>query len=275
MRVDIQEAAKPLRKLRKLLKDVPANPPPDLVHQFRTQSRRVEATVHALSPPRNATARRLLKLMKPARKVAGKVRDMDVLIARTLDLTADGAEDGLVRLTEEMAARRTKHANRLRRIVRSDGEAVRRCLKEYCRNLRRDAADGSAETLAAPDILAAQLEHWPRLRAGNLHQFRIHAKELQNMLRLAPGVDDNALNALTKAKDSAGDWHDWVALRCMAETVLDPRADAAILGQIRTVVREKLRLALNAANVARRQVTSGSEAELAVSSNGRPAYRRS
>ncbi|HKF49488.1 MAG TPA: CHAD domain-containing protein [Terracidiphilus sp.] len=274
MRVDLQEAAKPLRKLRKLLKDVPANPRPELIHNLRTQSRRVEATVHALSPTRDATSKRLLKLMKPVRKTAGRVRDMDVLIARTLNLTSNGAEESLVRLAEEMAAQRTKHAGHLRRIVRRDGEKIRRCLKDYGRKLRRTGGNGTAETLAAPEILAAQLQHWPRLGAGNLHEFRIHAKELQYMLKLAPGMDNHALDGLMHAKDAAGDWHDWVELRYMALTVLDPHSDATILSQIAAVVREKLRVALNAANAARRQVKPGSEIGFAASGNGDAPFRR-
>lgn len=60
------------------LKKLQKNDAPDKVHKFRTRIRRLEATLLALQPDaRNAT--RLLRMMKPLRKRAGKVRDMDVL----------------------------------------------------------------------------------------------------------------------------------------------------------------------------------------------------
>jgi CHAD domain-containing protein len=49
MALDAERAAKPLRKLRKLLKKMPAVRSADDIHDFRTSSRRIEATIHSLS----------------------------------------------------------------------------------------------------------------------------------------------------------------------------------------------------------------------------------
>jgi hypothetical protein len=49
MALDAERAAKPIRKLRKLLKKMPAVPSADDIHEFRTSSRRIEATIHSLS----------------------------------------------------------------------------------------------------------------------------------------------------------------------------------------------------------------------------------
>ncbi len=74
----VETAVKPLRKLYKELKDFPADPSAEQVHELRTQARRLEAVVHTFSSDSDGEGQRLLKLMKPVRKAAGKVRDVDV-----------------------------------------------------------------------------------------------------------------------------------------------------------------------------------------------------
>jgi CHAD domain-containing protein len=44
MALDLNRADKPVRKLRKLLKKMSNPPTPEEVHDFRTNSRRVDAT---------------------------------------------------------------------------------------------------------------------------------------------------------------------------------------------------------------------------------------
>src|SRR5436309_1686975 len=79
MALDVNRAEKPVRKLRKLLKKMPAMPGADDIHDFRTSSRRIEATLQALSLDSGHNCRRILKQISRLRKRAGKVRDMDVL----------------------------------------------------------------------------------------------------------------------------------------------------------------------------------------------------
>ena len=50
MALDLNRTEKPLRKLRKLLKKMPTERGADDIHDFRTSSRRIEATLQALSP---------------------------------------------------------------------------------------------------------------------------------------------------------------------------------------------------------------------------------
>jgi|SRR5712671_3994881 len=79
MALDADRAEKPVRKLRKLLKKMPATPGADDIHDFRTNSRRTEATPEALSLDSGNNCRRILKELSRLRKRPGKVRDMDVL----------------------------------------------------------------------------------------------------------------------------------------------------------------------------------------------------
>src|SRR5881396_3504744 len=67
------------RKLRKSLKKLLEDSSAARVHQLRTRTRRMEAMVYALRLDFRKNERLLLKAIKPVRKKAGKVRDMDVL----------------------------------------------------------------------------------------------------------------------------------------------------------------------------------------------------
>lgn len=61
MSVDYDRIHKPIRKLRKLLKRFPKNPSFDEVHDLRSNIRRIEVILAALSLDSKATGGRLLK----------------------------------------------------------------------------------------------------------------------------------------------------------------------------------------------------------------------
>ena len=248
---DLDKARKPGKKLRKLLKDFPRDPSPEDVHALRTGTRKVEATVHALFPEDDRDAKKLLKAMKPVRKAAGHVRDMDVLIANAFTVHADTGQECRVKLVEYLAGLRRKHAGRLNDAIAKQEGRARKLLKKHVERIEEEAAGNSG--LDRIKRVAAELEHWPKLHKDNLHEFRKHAKELRYMLQLKADADRRAMDALGRVKDTAGDWHDWVELLEYAEDVLKPDTDGAVLGEIRETMREKLRLALTEANAVRRQ----------------------
>jgi CHAD domain-containing protein len=250
MNVDMERALKSLHRLRTAMKDLSGDTSPEQIHRLRTQARRLEAIVHALSPG-EAAARRLLKLVKPVRKASGKVRDMDVLLAKLFDLSSEGAEEAhepRVRLGEHLARVREQHLDRLCRVVERRRKPVRRLARRYARHLKKEQEAGIAFSPAACQVLMAELEHWPKLHAENLHEFRIRAKELRYMLQLAPSVEPAHMEALTATKDATGDWHDWLELRHIASEVLDNDADHDVLRRIESITRDKLRTALTTAN---------------------------
>jgi hypothetical protein len=73
------------------------------------------------------------------------------------------------------------------------------------------------------------------------------------MLQLVPDQDERRLEAYAKVKDTAGDWHDWLQLKCLADSVLDPRDDAPMLNEIRGILQEKFHTALEVANSLRKR----------------------
>lgn len=262
MKLHPESVEKPLKKLRKQLKRFPSSPPPEQVHSLRTRTRRLEATVTALSLDKQKQSRRLLKLIKPVRKSAGKVRDMDVLVGDTLTLSETKGSDAVVRLVEHLAKMRVRNARKLRDVVTSKESRIRESLKQASTVMRERLKDSSArvECESAPRILITELSHWPDLREDNLHLFRIRIKELRYMLQLSPESDERLVKILGQVKDLVGDWHDWVELLRIARQVLDPRIDRVVLADIESIRNEKLRVALAAANRVRQRYFGGRKA---------------
>ena len=144
MKLQTDAVAKPLQNLRKQLNKFPSSPPPEDVHSLRTHTRRLEATVAALALHREKESRRLLKLITPVRKAAGKVRDMDVLIGDVLTLTEDQGSEAVVRLVEHLAKMRVRHARKLQDVISSRRQDIRKRLKQSSQLMRRKLKDSSA-----------------------------------------------------------------------------------------------------------------------------------
>src|SRR5437763_15705826 len=107
MSLDAKRAAKPVRKLRKLLKKIPALADANDIHDIRTSSRRIEATIQALSLDSGHNGRQVLKHVSKLRKRAGKVRDMDVLTDYLSSISPHSKEkECYVRLVEHLGAQR-------------------------------------------------------------------------------------------------------------------------------------------------------------------------
>jgi CHAD domain-containing protein len=264
--MEIDRIEKPLRQLRKSLKGFPKDPPPDEVHKLRTRSRRIEAVAAALEPADGKITRRLLKSIKPVRKAAGGVRDMDVLTADALDLSHGQNEEALIRLVEHLSNLRQANAGELLDTVKRQSKPARRRLKKYEKLVeavfsgKKSAPLAVSRTVVSENgqdpvtaALVNELSHWPRLSERNVHAFRLKVKELRYVLQLYPQPDSGLVDALGKVKDRIGEWHDWLQLEQIAAGVLDPQQDGALLGRIEKTTRQKLAAALTASNALRRK----------------------
>ncbi len=264
--MELDRVEKPLRQLRKSLKSFPKDPPPGDVHKLRTRSRRIEAVAAALEPADGKITRRLLKSIKPVRKAAGGVRDMDVLTADALDLPQDPGGDALIRLIEHLGTLRQESAGTLLTAVGKLRKPARRHLKQYEKFVqavftgkkkaplavsRTVVSENGGDSAAA--ALVDQLSRWPRLSARNVHAFRLKVKELRYVLQLYPQSDSTFVDALGKVKDHIGEWHDWVQLEQIAAEVLDPQQDRPLLDRIQKTARQKLTAALTASNALRKK----------------------
>ncbi len=265
----IDRAEKPLLQLRKLLDTLPRNPAPDAVHELRTRARKIEAMAMALATADAGKTKKLLKSIKPLRKAAGSVRDMDVLTGDLMHMPQNGNQDAthdsLLRLVEHLGTVRRKSADGLVDTVNRQRRPARRSLKKYAKFLESVANGkkppiGVGHTLEPADggdsrasTLMAELREWPRLNNLNIHHFRLKVKELRYVLQLFPGADPGLVDSLAKVKDDIGEWHDWQQLLAIAREVLDARKDKTLLAEIDASAKQKLAHALAAANTLRRR----------------------
>jgi CHAD domain-containing protein len=269
MVIELDRLQEPLRKLRKSLKSLSKDPPPEEVHKLRTRARHIEAIAPALIPKERRKTRRLLKSIKPVRKAAGSVRDMDVLTGNALSLPKNGHTDSLVRLVEHLGNTRQQSAGALLETVDEQRKSARQILKQYSKLVKasfngRQAASPRSEKKPARNVQAAvlalteELSRWPALGESNIHTFRLKVKELRSVLQLIPSSDANMVKALGNVKDEIGDWHDWQQLAGFAGQVLDAQEDRELLAQIDATGGQKLEKALAAARALRKRYLKSS-----------------
>jgi CHAD domain-containing protein len=260
MALDFQRARKPVRKVRKLLKKMSAEPTPEQIHDFRTNSRSMEATLQAFGLENSGLRRRVLKPLSQLRKRAGKIRDMDVLTTYAASVhTEDGEQDCAVQLLEHLGAQRLKYARKFHSASRLDGSKLRRGLKQVRRELDRKGAmvEDKKTLLAEPSSsalkLATDLGSIGRLEHSNLHPFRLQVKELRNVLRLSDAPDQDLIAALAKVKDAIGEWHDWEELVNIAAKVLAHGSQCRLMQQLKSTTRDKFESALSQAEQLRKR----------------------
>ena len=273
MAIELERLEKPLRKLRKSLEEWPSDPPIEMVHKLRTQTRRTEAIVSSFMLDQEPEIRRLLKAMKPVRKAAGEVRDMDVLVADALTLPNAAKNESIVRLVEHLGSMRDKSSRKLLGVITVQRKQARRHFKQCVRLVRGGFSDKKLENMqASPAVavgvatnLATSLRRWPRLNRANIHEFRKQVKKLRYILQMAEsqgaspsrGSDTAWLDSLGKVKDQIGDWHDWCELEAIAHDVLDKKDDGATLKLIAETVNNRFERAVATANKMRARYLSG------------------
>ncbi|HEX6495784.1 MAG TPA: CHAD domain-containing protein, partial [Acidobacteriaceae bacterium] len=250
------------RKLRKSLKKFPKQPSPDEVHDLRTRTRRLESTLHALMLDQKQDGQRLLEIVSPVRKRAGKVRDMDVLTNFAASLANDDQECR-TQLLEHLGAKRLKSARRLHDTVAQKQQKARQRLRQYSRFIgssvttsRKNASNDHwwpADATAIALQLSSELTAWPRLNASNLHPYRLKVKELRYVLQLAEGQDGEFIDALGEVKDVIGEWHDWNELAAVATEILEHGSRCKVLKQIRETATAKFDHALSLAESMRKR----------------------
>ena len=260
MPLDEQRLQKSVRKLRKFLKKVRKQPTPDEIHDFRTHSRRLEATLDALAMKERRNERRLLQDLSRLRKRAGKIRDMDVLTGCAASVQVQGEQDCAVQLLERLGAERYRQASKMRILVKNHGADLRRRLKRSAARLemlvgqmQKNAADNKPrppfDAMAVAFQLSSDLRTPARLSRGNLHPYRLKVKQLRYVLQMSAAADHQQfVDKLGQVKDAIGEWHDWEELLGIAAEVLDHGRNCKFLQELKVLCNEKFQQALSLAN---------------------------
>jgi CHAD domain-containing protein len=254
MALDQREVEKPIRKLRKLLKKLPKQPTPEQVHDLRTNTRRLEATLEAFGLARQAKGEQLLKDISRVRKGCGKVRDMDVLTSDASGLETQRDKDCKVQLIEYLGAERRRHAKKLNTVVNKHGSKIRKELKQIAGDVddligaegdkKNNSTEAASKAAASALKLEMEISSPARLGRKNLHPYRLKVKELRNVLRLAADKDDEFIKTMGEVKDVIGDWHDWEELLAIANDLLDHGPNCGVLQELKRVCGEKYTHAL-------------------------------
>jgi CHAD domain-containing protein len=261
MALDEDLLKEPFQKLHKALNRHPKLALPVEVHRLRTQTRRLEATIHALRFDQKNSGGHLLKAVKPIRKAAGKVRDMDVLIALASSLLRDSEDEGPIRLLEYLGSCRVTTVSVLQSAIAEHRNAARHFLKRCFKLVEKklDPARNDGENKVSPSIgvfsfsreLEEKLAAWPSLDSENLHSYRLKVKELRYILQFAEDRHSSFVEKLGETKDSIGEWHDWYELSRIATQVLGHGAADKTTKQIRAIAGKKLASALAVTNAMR------------------------
>jgi CHAD domain-containing protein len=263
MSIDHERLLKPARKLRKILKSLPKDPAPKQVHSLRTNTRRLEATLAAISSDRLTGQKKLLKEVARIRKKAGKVRDMDVLTSFACSLTAQGEDDCRVQLLEHLGGERERHARKLHATVAKQAATTRARLKHASAQLETmlcmdgvkncDSDQLPAQVTASALKLESKLSDTAHLTRVNLHPYRLKVKELHNLLRMGENSDnEDFVQALNSVKDAIGEWHDWGELLAIATELLD-HPNCKLLRELKARSDKKYEDALSAAESMRKK----------------------
>ena len=200
---------------------------PKNVHFFRTSCRRLEAFTD-LSKGKNEAARALRKLFKwldKPRRLAGRVRDLDVQLDLVRDLHFDGDHASRRRLRIDLqeargrACRKFSKAldpetiaslhRRLRKVERALASATKPSAANSAADYRRRAR---SEALA---LLAALPEDFPSVEPANLHRLRLAGKNIRYTAEQAfPDPEARRLaEAMKELQGAIGRWHDLLMLR--------------------------------------------------------------
>jgi CHAD domain-containing protein len=207
-----------------------AKPSPAAVHRLRTTIRRIEAQTKLLTqlsglPPHDRESRTLRKRLKKLRRLAGKVRDLDV----QLDLIAT-----------KSAPDTDSESRRLRRLLKHQRDDQAVILLDYARRAHGDVSLAleslttslrSVEQFDLPiSELVVRTKRWfarrysPPVSQNQLHTTRKLAKLARYMLESA----QNSVTAQRMAKKfediqhKGGQWHDWLQLAATASDMLEP-----------------------------------------------------
>ncbi len=249
---------RPIRQLRKQLKDFPRDPEPHQIHRLRTRIRQVQVTA-SIAPQ---FSRKWGKSLAAVRKAAGRIRDLDVLSQITQTLSPEPGSGSIERLQRRIRKDHKQASRSLEKALRGQSRQARKQLDEFARQLQSASASPTVEEQAGPLAIVAhrqiaqlqeQIAQWPQPDEVNLHDLRKNIKTLRTLLQLMPDSNPAEIKSLGSVASRIGQWHDWQRLVALANKCLDDSRDSLLLGQIARKADLHLDRAIEAAHSLRVQ----------------------
>jgi CHAD domain-containing protein len=230
---------------------------PKSVHRLRTTIRRIESLVSYGNPEISKKEERSLEKMAELRKLAGKVRDLDVQADLLGALGNGSAAKDRKTLTELLGKKREKQSKRLESSIKKLHDAKFFNRLDQIAEQAGAAGDGKNRPLAPLEEAKAQLAQMAidfksdqTMTTSRLHEARVTLKRIRYMAELAKNsaAQKDFMRKLKSVQDAIGDWHDWQELTDRAEKRFSDRANSPLVREARTVLGARHSDAASAVN---------------------------
>jgi CHAD domain-containing protein len=235
------------QKTERALQKLSSTQTAEIVHGFRTTSRRLQTFLDYLQPERDRNQKKLLKMLNQIRRRAGKVRDLDVQLAALRSLKVPQEPRRKTQLMHGLIELRGKHEKKLRKML------TKGALRELRKRLRRAAKAVRPESSRdALKIARAMLNEVERpagpLRDDVLHQYRTAMKRARYAAEFAPKTAEASqfIAQVKKLQDALGNWHDWLLLTDAAAKRLGDVNQSSLVALLQNVTGGKFRQAVAA-----------------------------
>lgn len=219
---------------------------PEAIHRFRTTSRRLQTLLEELLPARSRNQKKLLQLLGPIRKRAGKVRDVDAQLGALRTLKSSQEPRRKTQLLESLIDLRTKHEKKLAKLLKHSD------IKEIQRRTRKAGKEADFDAARDPMTIARKLLESVAIsappREDALHEYRLAVKHARYAAELASASTETAqfIGHLKKLQDALGHWHDWMLLTHVAVDHFGEINQSSLVAALQNVTRGKFRQAVSA-----------------------------
>jgi CHAD domain-containing protein len=234
------------RKTERDLLRLASDHTPDIVHSFRTTSRRLQVLLEQLIPGTRRNQKKLLKVLARIRRKAGHVRDLDAQLSALRRLKVSIEPRRKTEFTQHLLELREKHESKLSKLLK------KRDVRETAKRLRRALRDADLETQSDPLTVARQMLHSVPLHNGRadeayLHKYRVAVKRARYAAEFAPKSAEATqfIAQLQRLQNALGHWHDWLILTQTATEHLGEINQSPLVAALNNVTRGKFRLALS------------------------------
>lgn len=258
MPIDQERTHKLFRRAGRLVTQAGEHPSPEAIHQLRTTVRRLETLFEQLAVVPDRNQKKVLKRLMRLRRRAGRIRDLDVLLAalRSLKIGADNHRKEA--LLKDLARERARREKRLVKALDADAvEEITRRLPKAAAQLPLFPPEATPEFDPVTQGLsefARLTREFKQLDAASLHEFRKQCKRVRYLAEMAG--DDRRTNhvvaSLKAVQDTVGTWHDWLVLTERAEKLFT--GDSPLISALKNVRNARYSEALRVVAGAKREL---------------------
>jgi CHAD domain-containing protein len=231
-------------KLIRTCKDLLRNPAPEKVHQFRTTLRRIESAVAMASLELSPKEKKLLAQLNRVRKLAGRLRDVDVQLQALSSLSIDRGFDQKKQVQQALERKRKRRAEKMGDSLQEFSESLPKVVRLGKRVVDSNQSVGASEV----DYYQLAMDQWSlavakyelnsrrQIPPESLHDLRLDLKRVRYTAEMA-GSNGNG-NLIAQAKriqDAIGEWRDWATLTETAERELNSYQNSSLVALLKNV----------------------------------------